>query len=151
MIRLQDPFPYKGKIFLPFGPTSSNYSASIPHQPYPPVSLLTQLSHDPGSKSYFGSVFSHDPHWLPCIQCVVIVLLLVSWSDNPHLLLSSFNPYLSDPHTLLLLIHDSHNVVFPLFSLSHDSIAVLLIFGELSHYLVTVTHHMSHTLGTIYV
>ena len=36
-----------------------------------------------------------------CNQCVIIVLCLSSWSDNPHFLLSSFNPYLSDPLTLL--------------------------------------------------
>ena len=62
-----------------------------------------------------------------CIWCVVIVLCLSSWSDNPLLLLSSFNPYLSDPLTLLSLIHLSHDVVLPLFSLSHDTIVVLLI------------------------
>ena len=78
-----------------------------------------------------------------CIRCVVIVLHLVSWSDDPLLLLSSFNPYLSDPLTLLSLIHDSHNVVLPLFSLSHNIIVVLLIIGELSHYLVTVTRRTS--------
>ena len=48
-----------------------------------------------------------------CIQCVVIVLHLVSWSDNPHQFPSSFNPYLSDPLTLLSLIHDSHNDFLP--------------------------------------
>ena len=62
-----------------------------------------------------------------CIRCVVIILHLSSWSDNPHLFLSSFNPYLSDPLTLLSLIHLSHNVVLPLSSLSHDTIIVLLI------------------------
>ena len=61
------------------------------------------------------------------IRCVTIVLLLLSWSDDPHLLLSSFNPYLSDPLTLLSLIHLSHNDVFLLFSLSHDILVVLLI------------------------
>ena len=86
-----------------------------------------------------------------CIQCVVIVPHLSSWSDNPHLFLSSFNPYLSDPLTLPSLIHLSHDVVFPLFSLSHDIIIVLLILGELSHYLVMVTCRTSHTLGTINV
>ena len=86
-----------------------------------------------------------------CIRCIVIVPHLSSWSDNPHLLLSSFNPYLPDPLTLLLLIHLSHNNAFPLFSLSHDIIVVLLIFRELSHYLVTVTHHTSLNLGTINV
>ena len=86
-----------------------------------------------------------------CIQCVVIVLCLSSWSDDPQLFLSSFNPYLSDPLTLPLLIHLSHNVVSLLFSPSHNIIIVLLILGKLSHYLVTVTHHMSHTLGTINV
>ena len=49
-----------------------------------------------------------------CIQCVVIVLSLSSWSDNPLLLLSSFNPYLSDPLTLSSLIHLSHNDASPL-------------------------------------
>ena len=62
-----------------------------------------------------------------CIWCVVIVLHLSSWSDDPHLLLSSFNPYLSDPLPLLSLIHFSHDVVLPLFSLSHDTIIVLLM------------------------
>ena len=62
-----------------------------------------------------------------CIRCVVIVLRLSSWSDDPHLLLSSFNPYLFDSLTLLLLTHLSHDVVFLLFSLSHNIIAVLLI------------------------
>ena len=62
-----------------------------------------------------------------CIRCVVIVLHLSSWSDDPGLLLSSFNPYLSDPLTLLLLTHFSHDVVLLLFSLSHDIIVVLLI------------------------
>ena len=84
-----------------------------------------------------------------CIQCVTIVLLLSSWSDDPCLLLSSFNSYLSDPLTLPSLIHLSHDVVFPLFSLSHDLIIVLLILGELSHYLVMVTRCTSPTLGTI--
>ena len=86
-----------------------------------------------------------------CIWYVIIVLHLSSGSDNPHLLLSLFNPYLSDPLTLLSLIHLSHNNAFPLFSLSHDIIVVLLIFRELSHYLVTVTHHTSLNLGTINV
>ena len=62
-----------------------------------------------------------------CIQCVIIVLHLSSWSDDPHLFLSSFNPYLSDSLTLLSLIHLSHNVVFPLFPLSHNTLIVLLI------------------------
>ena len=62
-----------------------------------------------------------------CIRCVDIVLRLSSWSDDPHLLLSSFNLYLSDPLTLLLLTHLSHDVVFLLSSLSHDLIVVLLI------------------------
>ena len=87
-------------------------------------------------------------HW---IWGVVIVLHLSSWSDDPHLFLSSFNPYLSDPLPLLLLIHHSHNVLSPLFFLSHDIIIVLLTFEGLSHYLVTVTHCTSHTLGTINV
>ena len=86
-----------------------------------------------------------------CIRCVVIVLCLSSWSDDPHLFLSSLNPYLSDPLALPSLIHLSHNVVSPLFSPSHNIIVVLLILRELSHYLVTVTHHTSHTLGTINV
>ena len=62
-----------------------------------------------------------------CIRGVVIVPHLSSWSDDPHLLLSSFNPYLSDPLTLLLLTHLSHDVVFLLFSLSHDIVVILLI------------------------
>ena len=61
------------------------------------------------------------------IWCVVIVLHLSSWSGDPHLLLSSFNPYLSDPLTLLSLIHLSHDDVFLLFSLSHKILVVLLI------------------------
>ena len=86
-----------------------------------------------------------------CIRCVVIVLRLSSWSDDPHLFLSSFNPYQSDPLTLPLLIHLSHNVVSPLFPPSHDIIVVLLILGELSHYLVTVNCCTSHTSDTINV
>ena len=82
---------------------------------------------------------------------MVIVLHLLSWSDDPHLLLSSFNPCLSDPPTFLLLIHDSHNDVLPLYFLSHDIIVVLTIPRELSHYLVTVTHCTSHTLANINV
>ena len=62
-----------------------------------------------------------------CIWCVVIVLHLLSWSDDLLLLLFSFNPYLSDPLTLLSLIHLSHDVVLLLSSLSHDIIVVLLI------------------------
>ena len=62
-----------------------------------------------------------------CIQCAVIVLHLLSWSDDPLLLLFSFNPYLSDPLTLFPLIHLYHNVVLLLFSLSHNTIVVLLI------------------------
>ena len=62
-----------------------------------------------------------------CLWGVVIILHLLSWSDNPHLLLSSFNPYLSDPLTPLLLIYPSHDVVFPLSFLSHGIIVVLLI------------------------
>ena len=86
-----------------------------------------------------------------CTWCVVTVLRLSSWSDNPHLFLSLFNPYLSDPLALLSLIHLSHDVVSPLFSLSHNIVVVLLILGELSHYLVMVTRRTSHTLGTINV
>ena len=62
-----------------------------------------------------------------CIWCVVNALRLSSWSDDPLLLLSSFNPYLSDPLTLLSVIHLSHDGVFLLFSLSHDILVVLLI------------------------
>ena len=86
-----------------------------------------------------------------CIWCVVIVFHLSSWSDDPHLSLSSFNSYLSDPLTLLWLIHLSHDVVSPLFSRSHHIIIVLLTLRELSHYQVTVTCRTSHTLGTINV
>ena len=86
-----------------------------------------------------------------CIRCVIIVLRLSPWSDNPYLLLSPFNPYLSDPLTLPSLIHLSHNVVSPLFSLSHNIIIVLPILRELSHYLVMVTRRTSHTLGIINV
>ena len=64
---------------------------------------------------------------LRCLQCVVIVLRLSPWSDNPYLLLSSFNPYLSDPLALLSLTYISHDVVFPFFFLSHNTIIVLLI------------------------
>ena len=71
--------------------------------------------------------------------------VLAVFSHDPHLLLSPFNPYLSDPLTLFLLMHLSHNVVSPLFSLSHDIIIVLLTLRELSHYLVTVTHCTPHT------
>ena len=67
-----------------------------------------------------------------CTWCAVIVLHFASWSDDPHILLSSFDPYLSDPLTLLLLIHDFHDGVLPLFSLSHNIIVVLLIIRELS-------------------
>ena len=62
-----------------------------------------------------------------CIRGVVIVLRLSSWSDDPRLLLSSFNPYLSDPLTLILLIYRSHDDIFPLSFLSHGIIVVLLI------------------------
>ena len=73
-------------------------------------------------------VWFHTTHiGFHCLRCVVIVLHLSSWSGNPHLFLSSFNPYLSDPLTLLLLIYLSHDVVFPLSFLSHDIIIVLLI------------------------
>ena len=48
-----------------------------------------------------------------CIWCVITVPHWSSWSDDPHLLLSSFKPYLSDPLTLLSLIHLSHSDVLP--------------------------------------
>ena len=82
-----------------------------------------------------------------CIWCVVIILHLSSWSDDPCLFLSLFNPYLSDPLTLLLLIHLSHSVVLP-FSRHHCCITNTT---KLSHCLITVTRRTSHTLGTINV
>ena len=56
-----------------------------------------------------------------------MVLEPLGSNNDPHLFLSSFNPYLSDPLTLLSIIHLSHYGVFLLFSLSHDTLVVLLI------------------------
>ena len=122
------------------GPSLIKERSSRPSDQDP---LITQHSHLIGplySPSY-QSPFSRLRVYLPvlvvcvltthigfhCIRCVVIVLHLSSWSDDPHLLLFSFNPYLSDPLTLLSLIHLSHDDVFLLFSLSHDIIVVFLI------------------------
>ena len=85
-----------------------------------------------------------------CIRCVVIVLHLSSWSDDPHILLSSFNPYLSDPLTLLFAYPSFSRSCLPFvlpFSRHHCCITNTT---KLSHSLITVTHHTSHTLGTIY-
>ena len=122
--------------------TRHSHLIGSPNLPTLPISLLTSQ----GLPSCFGMCVLMTHIGSRCIQCVVIVLHLSSWSDDPHLFLSSFNPYLSDPLTLPLLIHLSHNVVSLLFSPSHNIIIVLLILGELSHYLVTVTRHTSHTL-----
>ena len=91
-----------------------------------PVSSIT-LPTSQGLPPCFGSVFLTTHIGFRCIRCVVIVLRLSSWSDDPHLLLSLFNPYLSDPLPLLSLIHLSHDDVFLLFSPSHDILVVLLI------------------------
>ena len=103
------------------------------------LSTLTSLARS--IHPSYQSPFSHLRVYLPvlvvcvltthtsfrCIRCVVIVLHFSSWSDDPHFLLSSFNPYLSVPLPLLSLIHLSHGDVFLLFSLSHNILVVLLI------------------------
>ena len=127
--------------------TQHSHLIGLLDSPVLPIPLLTSQ----GLPSCFGSVCSHTHIGFRYIRCVVIVFRLSSWSGDPHLFLSSFNPYLSDPLPLLLLIHLSHDDVFLLFSLSHDILIVLLILQKLSHCLIMVTRCMSHTLGTIYV
>ena len=122
------------------GPSLIKERSSRPSDRDPPITQHSHLIGPLYSPSY-QSPFSCLRVYLPvlvvcvltthigfrCIRCVVIVLHFSSWADDPHFLLSSFNPYLSDPLTLLLLTHLSHDVVFLLFSLSHDLIVVLLI------------------------
>ena len=140
MDRPQSPLPYKGSLLtlqkdilqlliLPYSsarPLCFSFHSSI-------TCLRVHIL-------FWKYVFSTTHIGFHCIWCVVTILHLSSWSDNSHFLPSSFKHYLSDPLTLPSLIH-----------LSHDIINVLLIFRELSHYLVMVTCHTSHTLGTINV
>ena len=126
-IRFQDPSFIKERSFRP-----PDHSPPITHHLHligPPnlAHLVNPLPTSQGPLSCSGSVFSHDPHWLLLPLVGHYCSLLSSWSGDPRCLLSSFNPYLSDPLTLLLLIHLSHDVVLPLFFLSHDIIVVLLI------------------------
>ena len=83
------------------------------------------------------------------IQCVVIVLHSTSWSDNPQPLLSSFNPYLSDPLTLPSLIHNSHDVVSLLFFLSHDIIFqhAMFLWLQISTFDKVLIPMITHFLG----
>ena len=79
----------------------------------PASSLLLLIHHLSQGPHLILEVCFHTTHiGFHCIQCVVIIICLLSLSENPCLLISPFKPYLSDPPTLLLLIHLSHNNVF---------------------------------------
>ena len=143
------PFPYKGKVFSPSRSRSSNYSACSPHWLALLVHLTNPLPHISGSRSCYGSVLSHDPPWLPLYPVRHLLFFICHLGQTTHIFsyLHSTPICLTHSH-LFLIIYLSHGFVSPLFSLSHNVIAVLLTLRELSHYLVMVTCHMSHTLGT---
>ena len=127
MVRLEGPSLIKERSSRPSDQdppiTQHSHLISLLDSPILPTTLLTPQ----GLSSRFGSVCSHDPHRLPlylvCRYCSSFIILVRRPTSSPI----SFNPYLSDPLTLLLLIHLSHHDVFLLFSLSHDIIVVLLI------------------------
>ena len=124
MVRLEGPFLIKERSSHPSDQdppiTQCSHLIGPLDSPILPTTLLTPQ----GLSSRFGSVCSHDPHRLllypVCRYCSSFIILVRRAT-------SSFNLYLSDPLTLLSLIHLSHNDVFLLFSLSHDTIIVLLI------------------------
>ena len=128
MVRLEGPSLIKERSSRPSDqdPPITQHSHLIGplDSPVLPTTLLTLQ----GLPSCFGSMCSHDPHWLPlypvCHYCSSFVILARRPTSSPIFI---FNPYMSDPLTLLLLTHPSHDVVFLLFSLSHGLIIVLLI------------------------
>ena len=113
----------------------------------PASSLLLLIHHLSQGPHLILEVCFHTTHiGFHCIQCVVIIICLLSLSENPCLLISPFKPYLSDPPTLLFDYSSLSRRDCPLVLDSHEFIVVLGTLGRLSQYLVTVTHHKSPQL-----
>ena len=146
------PFPYKGKIFSPFRHPFSNYSASIPHQPYSPVLLLIHLSYISGSKSYFWKYIFSWPTLASIVSGVSLLFSIWLLGQTTHIFSYLHSTLICLTHSPSLCLFILPMMLSPLCSpFLIDLIIILLILRELSHYLVTVTCRTSHTLGTINV
>ena len=81
MIRLKTPFLIKERSSHPL---DHNYSALSPHWPALLAYLSNHSSHISGFMSCFGSVFSHDPHWL-LLDLVLLLFFVYHLGQMTHI------------------------------------------------------------------